>query len=212
MVGKDLIMATLLGSDSGSSGSGGGIPQEDIDAAFAALAEKGVTVPDGATSADLDDLIKSIVTGGGATLFGRAVETGTFVPATTVSSMKVMHSLGTPPTGAIWWTEADALADTANKYAILGAAIAFDSTNWYGVSVENSKENAASTSSTSQNGLYKTPTGRVGGVSFSPTGGASTEGSVYNLAKIGSVTFQAGAGRFVAGVEYKYILLGGIPQ
>ena len=44
---------------------GGGIPQEDIDAAFAALAEKGVTIPEGATSADLDDLIASIVTGGG---------------------------------------------------------------------------------------------------------------------------------------------------
>ena len=62
MLGKDLIMSTLLG---GGSSGGGGIPQADIDAAFAALAEKGVTVPDGATSADLDELIASIVTGGG---------------------------------------------------------------------------------------------------------------------------------------------------
>lgn len=57
---KEIINAKLLGT-----GSSGGIPQEDIDAALAALAEKGVAVPDDATSADLDDLIASIETGGG---------------------------------------------------------------------------------------------------------------------------------------------------
>lgn len=62
----------------GSSGGGSGIPQADIDSAFAALAEKGVTVPDGATSADLDELIASIVTGGGETL---EIATGEYIPS-----------------------------------------------------------------------------------------------------------------------------------
>lgn len=64
--GEDLFKSVLLGGSSGGSGStggGSGIPQADIDAAFAALAEKGVIVPDGATSADLDDLIASIEAG-----------------------------------------------------------------------------------------------------------------------------------------------------
>lgn len=72
IVNKKLLEPVLGGS--GSSGGGSGIPQEDIDAAFAALAEKGVTVPDGATSADLDDLIASIVAGGGG---GMWMQTGT---------------------------------------------------------------------------------------------------------------------------------------
>lgn len=80
MRGKDLIAATLFGGGTGSSGGGSGIPQADIDAAFAALAEKGVTVPDGATSADLDDLIASIVTGGGGSV---SLLTGTITPAST---------------------------------------------------------------------------------------------------------------------------------
>ena len=82
MYGKDLIRATLFGGGSstsgGSSGGGSGIPQADIDAAFAALTEKGVTVPDGATSADLDELIASIVAGGNFT-------TGTFTLAENTS-------------------------------------------------------------------------------------------------------------------------------
>lgn len=102
MVGKDLIMATLLGSGGGSSGSGG-IPQADIDAAFAALAEKGVTVPDGATSADLDDLIASIVMGGAS---ADSVAWGTYTCAENVSlsedkGCEVTHNLGYVPTALL---------------------------------------------------------------------------------------------------------------
>ena len=92
MVGKDLVMATLFGSGGGSSGSGGGIPQEDIDAAFAALAEKGVTVPDGATSADLDELIASIETSGGSA----AAACGSITPSET-GSVQIEHGLGKTP-------------------------------------------------------------------------------------------------------------------
>ena len=78
-----MIAATRFGGAGGSSGGGAGIPQEDIDAAFAALADKGVTVPDGATSADLDELIASIVTGGGG---GVTVQTGSVTFASQQSS------------------------------------------------------------------------------------------------------------------------------
>lgn len=89
MLGKDLIVQTLLGGGSSGGSSGGGIPQADIDAAFAALAEKGVTVPDGATSADLDDLIASIVTGGNSDISAfEYVEAGTFTPAEDIRSFK----------------------------------------------------------------------------------------------------------------------------
>lgn len=99
MRGKDLIAATLFG---GGSGGGGGIPQADIDAAFAALAEKGVTVPDGATSADLDDLIASIVTGGGG---GALVTTGTVTPAESVDRIEIEHNLGSIPRIAMCYME-----------------------------------------------------------------------------------------------------------
>lgn len=103
MHGRDLIMQTLLGGGAGSSGGGSssGIPQADIDAAFDALAEKGVTVPDGATSADLDDLIASIVTGGGDDV---KLTSGTvlFAEQTTIgdtleTAYTVEHNLGELP-------------------------------------------------------------------------------------------------------------------
>lgn len=102
MRGKDLIAATLFGGGGGSSG-GGGISQADIDAAFAALAEKGVTVPDGATSADLDDLIASIVTGGAS---ASSVAWGTYTCAENVSlssgkGCEVTHNLGYVPTSLL---------------------------------------------------------------------------------------------------------------
>jgi hypothetical protein len=82
---QDIIKLGLVGSGSGgSSGGGGGIPQADIDAAFAALAEKGVTIPEGATSADLDELIASIVTGGG--IDGYDTLQGTFTVSEDVTS------------------------------------------------------------------------------------------------------------------------------
>lgn len=83
--------------------SGGGIPQADIDAAFAALAEKGVTVPDGATSADLDDLIASIVTGGSS---GGGIATGYIIPTEDITGdVDIVHNLGEIPKLAVVYRE-----------------------------------------------------------------------------------------------------------
>ena len=212
MVGKDLIMATLLGSGGGSSGSGGGIPQEDIDAAFAALAKKGVTVPDGATSADLDDLIASIVAGGGGagTIFGRNYETGTFALATRKSNAYIKHSLGAVPTGAIWWTEADFVSDTSQPYEVFGAAIYTDVENGYGLQMKMYKDSETATTLTTKYGT-KTPSGTIGKISV-PTVTSATSETVYSGATEYSVSMNGVSARFPAGVEYKYILLGGMPE
>ena len=208
MVGKDLIMATLLGS--GASSGGGGIPQEDIDAAFAALAAKGVTVPDGATSADLDDLIASIKQTGGETIFGRKFETGTFTPAAKNTNIQVQHTLAAVPTAAIWWTEEDAYADTTQSYALLGIAIFFDETNWYGSRALITKASATSTSSVSASGKYKTSSGATS-MAGSPTSNTFSGASVYGSATAEKVSFHCDK-YFPEGVTYKYILFGGLPQ
>lgn len=104
---KDVLMGKLFGtsgtsSGGGGAGGGGGIPQEDIDAAFAALAEKGVTVPDGATSADLDELIASIVTGGGGkTATGTITVSENTYMAQNPAILQVQHNLGAIPTGLV---------------------------------------------------------------------------------------------------------------
>lgn len=91
------------GGGGGGSSGGGGIPQEDIDAAFAALAEKGVTVPDGATSADLDDLIASIVTGGSS---GGGIATGYIIPTEDITGdVDIVHNLGEIPKLAVVYRE-----------------------------------------------------------------------------------------------------------
>lgn len=99
---RNIFAAKVFGGAGGSSG-GGGIPQADIEAAFAALAEKGVTVPDGATSADLDDLIASIVTGGGGAVAVSPKEVnfydydGTCVHAYTVEEAQALSKLPAGP-------------------------------------------------------------------------------------------------------------------
>lgn len=60
--------------------------------ALAALAEKGVTVPAGAKSDNLAELIAAIEAGGG----GRKVTTGTFTP-TSAAVQVITHGLGEVP-------------------------------------------------------------------------------------------------------------------
>lgn len=120
MRGKDLIAATLFGGS-----GGGGIPQADIDAAFAALAEKGVTVPDDATSADLDDLIASIVTGGGGKM---AIGTITVAEETHMNNaavpLNVVHNLGVIPRGVAFFRDTTDSLKSKTRIAINASIIA----------------------------------------------------------------------------------------
>lgn len=67
----------------------------NINAALAAIAEKGVTVPSGSTSDALAGLIANIEAGG-ASGFAK-VATGTITPSTTSNSVTIYHGLGEKP-------------------------------------------------------------------------------------------------------------------
>ena len=72
----------------------------NITAALAAIADKGVTVPDGSTSDALAELIASIEAGGSASGFA-AVDTGTITPSSNLSLLQASHELGQKPDVAI---------------------------------------------------------------------------------------------------------------
>ena len=64
--------------------------QANIDAALAAIADKGVTVPDGSTSDALAALIESIEAGGGGNIVA-----GSFTPTSNMTTFKVNHNFNT---------------------------------------------------------------------------------------------------------------------
>lgn len=70
----------------------------NISSALTAIADKGVTVPDGSTSDALAELIASIEAGGGGLPEGIAAMTsGTYIPGSDVSSCTIEHGLGAIP-------------------------------------------------------------------------------------------------------------------
>lgn len=73
----------------------------NVIAALSAIAEKGVTVPDGSNSDALHELILSIEAGGGLPTGLSKVAFGTVTPSYNVSSVKITHGLGVAPNFAI---------------------------------------------------------------------------------------------------------------
>ena len=73
----------------------------NITAALAAIADKGVTVPDGSTSDTLAELIQAIQAGGGGIIFS----TGIFTPAEDATSCTIQHGLGVVPDIVAYWTQ-----------------------------------------------------------------------------------------------------------
>lgn len=70
----------------------------NVSAALTAIADKGVTVPDGSNSDALHDLILSIEEGGGLPDGIAAMTTGTYTPLGTQStSCTITHGLGVTP-------------------------------------------------------------------------------------------------------------------
>lgn len=97
----------------------------NITAALTAIADKGVTVPDGSTSDALASLIASIEAGG-----GEKIARGTFIPAETASlskAYKIEHNCGFVPDVFIVLKEDN---DTYAQYSIR-LAVSFPS-SFYG--------------------------------------------------------------------------------
>ena len=73
----------------------------NVSAALSAIAEKGVTVPDGSNSDALHELILSIEAGGGLPTGLSKVAHGTVTPNFGTSSVIITHGLGVTPNFAI---------------------------------------------------------------------------------------------------------------
>ena len=74
----------------------------NVAAALAAIAGKGVTVPDGSTSDALAELIASIEAGGGASGFAKVAKGSVRITSVTSSStLTIKHGLGQKPDIAI---------------------------------------------------------------------------------------------------------------
>lgn len=73
----------------------------NVSAALSAIADKGVTVPDGSNSDALHELILSIEAGGGLPTGLSKAAFGTVTPSNGVSSVKITHGLGVAPNFAI---------------------------------------------------------------------------------------------------------------
>lgn len=69
----------------------------NVAAALSAIAEKGVTVPDGSNSDALAELIASIEAGGGLPDGITAIATGTYTPAGDLRTGTIEHGLGVTP-------------------------------------------------------------------------------------------------------------------
>ena len=84
----------------------------NVTAALAAIADKGVTVPDGSTSDALAPLIASIEAGGGGNV---KLAIGTITPAEDKNYIEIEHGLGVVPNIAFLICDTDAFR--ANTYA-----------------------------------------------------------------------------------------------
>lgn len=74
----------------------------NVSAALAAIADKGVTVPDGSTSDALAELIAAIEAGGGASGFAKVTKGSvTITSSISSSTLTIKHGLGQKPDIAI---------------------------------------------------------------------------------------------------------------
>lgn len=93
----------------------------NVAAALAAVAEKGVTVPDGSTSDALAELIASIDAGGGDTLLGYNLLSGTItLSEETTGSILLLESSGAKDSSygfcALWHSNMQFVGGVLNDY------------------------------------------------------------------------------------------------
>lgn len=99
----------------------------NVTAALAAIAEKGVTVPDGSNSDALAELIASIEAGGGSSIWGGKFTTGSFVLAKeTTSTYTIATSKDEAMTGLLYDGE---ILSNLDVYSSIGLLVLKKSTN-----------------------------------------------------------------------------------
>lgn len=90
----------------------------NVSAALAAIAEKGVTVPDGSNSDALHELILSIEAGGSASGFAK-VATGTITPSNNPTSLTARHELGQAPDVAVVYLTTSSFPSSGVYFSII---------------------------------------------------------------------------------------------
>ena len=115
----------------------------NVSAALAAIAGKGVTVPDGSTSDALAELIASIEAGGGLPEGIAAMTSGTYIPESDVSSCTIEHGLGEKPDFFILNSTGSISFLYYNTSLIITAAVHHDSVkNGYWLSLSGGNYNS----------------------------------------------------------------------
>lgn len=115
----------------------------NVSAALSAIAEKGVTVPDGSTSDALHDLILSIEAGGSASGFAK-VATGTIILSSSLNSITIEHGLGQVPDFAIAYNQTGyADFDGSSSSAYILSSILSDSGNLFDMAYMNKTSSTA---------------------------------------------------------------------
>lgn len=196
----------------------------NITAALAAIADKGVTVPDGSTSDALAELIASIEAGGGGSgtnvdWRGFPVLTGTFTPSENISSGYTvsfqegerLHYKTIDGSGAKWKPMFLLFPDTQNVKSLAQGYIQnignFPNTDVQGSAPPNTGTIFAYTDGTSVNATY------VKGVydnTISQTG-FSIGSATYQEVTITSVKIPATSNlKLKGGLTYRWLLYAGI--
>lgn len=194
----------------------------NITAALAAIADKGVTVPDGSTSDALASLIASIEAGGGGTNIdwrGFPVLTGTFTPSTDITSDYTisfqegerMHYRTIDGSGSKWKPMFLLFPDTQNVNSLKQGYIQnvgnFPNTDVQGNASNNTGTIFAYTDGISVNTTYVKG---VYGVTISQTGYSSGTAS-YQEVTITSVKIPATSSlKLQGGLIYRWMLYAGI--
>lgn len=143
-------------------------------------------------------------------ILGRKIQCGTFIPASSGRTMYVNYdSEDDEPSGVIYWAVSDFMENTDERSYILGCYIS----DWYRSSLTQAssvivyEDSATSTNSKPTSvATVETPSG--GSIGY-PTSGSLQANTVFGAASWGSVALGGTGAKFVAGMEYQYILFGG---
>ena len=171
---------------------------DNVTAALAAIADKGVTVPGGSNSDSLAALIESIEAGGGNAKFA----SGSFTPESNYTKANVEHGLGEiPNVYAVFTYDIDGTQDVlTNKIIILICTDVTDYNTYVGISVRCGKGSTYENFKSSNNGrkLVTSYYTNVDGLFVSGANESKCEFSI----SFGSSTKSY----FYSGFTYKYLI------
>lgn len=171
---------------------------DNVTAALAAIAGKGVTVPDGSNSDSLAALIAAIEAGGGSAKFA----SGSFTPESNHTVADVEHGLGEiPNVYAVFTYDIDGTQDVlTNKIIILICTDVTDYNTYVGISVRCGKGSTNNTFTSSKNG------GRLVTEAYANVNGLFVSAANESTCKF-SISFGSSTkSYFYSGFTYKYLI------